>query len=99
MASLLDGELFLWPKTQPGLLHNARAQRRSAGASVILTAGIDDDDLVAEGQCAQTGLDARGLIEGDDDGAERLLHSRSCKADCTCATLRAAIHGAVLACG
>ena len=68
MPCLLHGKLLLRPEAAPHGLDGACAAALCQLDAAILAAGIDDDNLVAEGQAVETGGQLRRPLMGNQDG-------------------------------
>ena len=66
-------KLFLRPEAAPFGLHYLCAVALRQINRVIVAAGVDDNDFVAEGEGAQTRFDLARCVECDQDGRERLM--------------------------
>src|SRR5690606_39163287 len=66
VAGLFDRELFLASEAVERALDHPGACCARELAGAIGGAGVDHDDLVAEGQRRQAAADAVGLVEADD---------------------------------
>jgi hypothetical protein len=70
MGCLFHGKLFLRAEAAPVSFDDARTLLPGQRYRVVITAGIDDEDLVAEGERRQAGRQLLFGIPGDEDGGK-----------------------------
>ena len=70
MGCLLDGKLFLRAEAASVSLDDARTLLSGQRYRVVITAGIDYKQFVAEGERRQAGRQLRCGIPGDEDGGK-----------------------------
>jgi hypothetical protein len=72
MARLLDRELLLGAEAAPFRADDSRAASPGEFRCAVLTTGIDDQNLVAEGEARQAVRKLTGGVLGDQYGGEEL---------------------------
>src|SRR5438046_1328434 len=68
---LVDRVLLLLAEAEPFLLHEARAVAPRDFRGAVAASGIDDHDLVGEGEALEAGREDRRGVASDQDGRER----------------------------